>query len=151
MTQLKDNRNCILCLLLNIVTFGIYSLYLFSVVARDTNVACADDGKKTSGLLKIIIFSLLTFGIYAVVWQCLVISRWDQYVTFRGDKPALSVVLHVVLNIVLSAFLIPIIIDFVLFVKGFNQVCFLHNRVANAPVSTSPTKNPPPPVTPYKW
>lgn len=151
MIQLKDNRNWALCLLLNIVTFGIYSLYLFHNVARDTNVACADDGKNTSGIVKLIIFSLLTFGIYAIVWQCLVVGRWDGYITFKGDKPILSVVLHVVLGIVLGGFLLPYLIDFVLFVKTLNQVCFLHNKTGNVPVSTSPTKNAPPPVTPFKW
>ena len=151
MTRLRDDRNWLLCLCLNIVTFGIYSLYLFHTAAHDTNVACEDDGKKTAGIVKFVVFSIFTFGIYAIVWQCFIVSRWDQYITFKGDKPILSVVLHVALGIILGGFVIPYFIDFVLFVKTLNQVCFLHNKTGNTAVSTSVTKNAPPPVTPYKW
>lgn len=49
--MLPTNRGFWLAWLLSIVTFGIYPLYLVHAFAKETNIACAGDGKKTTGLL----------------------------------------------------------------------------------------------------
>lgn len=151
---MKTNRNPIVCMLLNFVTLGIYSLILNNSIAKDTNVICAEDGKTTAGIGKYIIFSLLTFGIYSIIWQVKVLGRWESYVLARNDKPKLSVILHVVLAILLSASGIAILIDFYLYVKGYNQVCELYNlkgTKAGSEPSGIATKNPTPEATPFTW
>ena len=55
-------------ILLSIITFGIYGLYWIYRLARDVNLICAGDGKKTSGLLVYFLLSLITLGIYGIVW-----------------------------------------------------------------------------------
>ncbi len=47
--MLTTNRNFFLVLLLSIVTFGIYPLYLVHCFSKETNTACAADGKSTTG------------------------------------------------------------------------------------------------------
>jgi len=37
-------------------------------LAKDVNAICEGDGKKTSGLLKYFLLSLITIGIYSIVW-----------------------------------------------------------------------------------
>lgn len=68
MNMLKTNRSLLGYILLNIVTLGIYSLFFFHGIARDMNIACQGDGKKTGGLLAFIFLSAITCGIYSFVW-----------------------------------------------------------------------------------
>lgn len=37
-------------------------------MAQDANVVCANDGKKTAGLVAFILLSFVTCGIYAWIW-----------------------------------------------------------------------------------
>ncbi|MDR0585116.1 MAG: DUF4234 domain-containing protein [Treponema sp.] len=55
-------------ILLSIITLGIYSLYWIHKLAKDVNVICEGDGKKTGGLLKYLLLGIITFGIYDFVW-----------------------------------------------------------------------------------
>ena len=75
MNKLTTNRGFWLAWLLSMVTFGFYGWYLIHCFAKETNIACKDDGKNTTGLLLFIIFSLLTFGIYSIVWYYNWINR----------------------------------------------------------------------------
>ena len=68
MQPMKTNRSLLVFILLTIVTFGIYELYFLWKMAQDTNILCADDGKKTPGLLAFILLSAITCGIYAIIW-----------------------------------------------------------------------------------
>ena len=56
-------------ILLSLVTCGIYSFYFVYWIARDINVICQDDGKKTPGLLPYIGLTLITCGIYSYIWD----------------------------------------------------------------------------------
>lgn len=66
--QLKTNRSLLMCILLNIITCGIYSWFFIYALARDMNTACDGDGRHTAGLLKYILLSFITCGIYSWVW-----------------------------------------------------------------------------------
>jgi hypothetical protein len=57
------------------ITFGIYGLWRIYVLARDLNLMCEGDGKKTRGLLVLIFLGLITFGIYDLVWLYMVGDR----------------------------------------------------------------------------
>ena len=45
-----QKRSIGLCIVLSIVTCGIYGYYFLYTMARDTNIACAGDGETTPGL-----------------------------------------------------------------------------------------------------
>ena len=89
--MLPTNRGFWMAWLLSIVTLGIYPLYLIHTFAKETNIACEGVGKKTTGLLLYIIFSILTLGIYSIIWNCQWISRCDSYLMINGRQQKLQV------------------------------------------------------------
>lgn len=88
--KLKTNRGVFKTILLGIVTFGIYYLVLIHAVAKETNIVCNGDGKKTRGLLLLWLFSCLTLGIYCLVWFVKLANRTKAYVEANGGKARIS-------------------------------------------------------------
>ena len=82
--KLRDNRSSLLVILLSIITFGIYGFILVYQLAEDTNEACASDGKNTLGLLAYIILTILTAGIFSIIWWVLIVDRWNAYLQKNG-------------------------------------------------------------------
>lgn len=66
--RMKTDRSLVTYILLSIITCGIYSYYFLYAMARDANVICSADGKKTGGLLAFILLSFITCGFYALYW-----------------------------------------------------------------------------------
>lgn len=142
--ELKQDRNWLVVMLLNIVTIGIYGIYLTHVQIRDTNIACERDGKRTSGLFKLIFLSLITLGIYSIVWDIKIVLRWQRYAEVNSYKPRYSIVLHVILNYVLSLTGICALIGFILKLAAFNQMCEIYNEnnIGHGGYSKKDTFNP---------
>ena len=65
---MKENRSLLLLILLSIFTLGIYALFFWYAYARDMNIVCAGDGRKTRGIIAQVVFSILTLGIYNLIW-----------------------------------------------------------------------------------
>ena len=86
MERLPENRGLLKFILLQIVTLGIYGLYLIHQEAKETNLACREDGQNTRGLLGYLLLGLITVGIYPIVWRCSWIGRCNSYLT-RSNKP----------------------------------------------------------------
>lgn len=97
-------------------------------MARDTNIACSYDGKKTSGVFKYILFSLFTFGIYSIIWEYNILSRWKNQAENNGEQAKLSPNLYLILTILLSFTGISTLIAFYLRIAGLNQMCSLYNE-----------------------
>lgn len=91
MNKLTTNRGFWLTLLLSIVTFGFYTWYLIHAFSKETNIACKDDGKNTSGLIVYILLSIITLGIYSIIWWCMWINRCNQYLVKNGKPEGLQV------------------------------------------------------------
>lgn len=68
--QLPTNRGVIKTILLTIITFGIYSIVLYTKMAEELNITASKyDGKKTMNYcLLAFIVTPFTLGIGAVVW-----------------------------------------------------------------------------------
>ncbi len=75
--QLKTNRGLLKFILLNIITFGIYSIVFYSSISTDVNIVCTKyDGKKTMHYcLLIFIIAPITFGIAGIVWMHKISAR----------------------------------------------------------------------------
>ena len=66
---LKTNRSVWKYIFFGIITLGIYDLVLIHEMARDLNRIGEGDGSKpTAGLLKCILLSCVTLGIYWFIW-----------------------------------------------------------------------------------
>lgn len=74
-SPLKQDRNILVFIILNIITCGIYGLYTIYSLANDVNIACREDGQTTSGLLIFILLSIITCGIYSFYWHYSIANR----------------------------------------------------------------------------
>lgn len=84
--MLPTSRGFWKAFLLTLITAGFYQWYLVYAFAKETNTACAEDGRKTSGLVVFLLLSIITFGIYSIVWYYGWIGRCDSYL-FRHNRP----------------------------------------------------------------
>jgi len=124
MNKLTTNRGFWLTLLLSIVTFGIYYWYLIHAFAKETNIACKGDNKKTSGLLVFILLSLVTFGIYAIVWFCMWINRCNENLRKNNKPEGLQVSTYL-----LTIFLLGPITLGIMYLVVFCKMLYLQNAV----------------------
>ena len=84
--QLKTNRGLVKCILLSIITFGIYGLVFYSKISTDINlIASRHDGKKTMHYcLLTFIVAPITLGIGGIVWCHRISARIGNELTRRG-------------------------------------------------------------------
>lgn len=84
--QLKTNRGLLKCILLSVITLGIYPLVLMSSISTDINlIASRYDGKKTMHFcLLAFIFTGLTLGIAPIVWYHRISARIGNELSRRG-------------------------------------------------------------------
>lgn len=133
MNKLTADRGFWLTLLLSIVTFGIYGMYLIHAYAKETNIACREDGKHTQGLLIYLLLTIITFGIYAIVWMAKLINRRGNYLV-KNNKPQGLQVSTYLLTVFLFGWLTCGIMYFVIFYKDLyqqNAVNSTYNEINN--------------------
>lgn len=73
--QIK-NRSIPMCVILSIVTFGIYGIYWFIMLTDETN-ALAPKNATTSGG-KAFLLTLVTLGIYGIYWNYKLGAKVDE-------------------------------------------------------------------------
>lgn len=110
MNKLTSDRKFWPTLLLTIVTLGFYQWYLIYVFAKETNIACKEDGKKTPSLTTYVLLSFITLGIYAIVWRCMWIKRCNCYLRQNGKPEGLRIPTY--LSIVLGYLLFYVVTIF---------------------------------------
>ena len=121
-------RGIVSLILLSIITFGIYGLYWIYSLAKDVNVICAGDGKKTSGLIKYLLLGIITFGIYDLVWIYMLGDRLQD----NGPKYNLTIKESggtILLWYILGSFIIvgPFIALYII-IKNTNALADEYNR-----------------------
>jgi hypothetical protein len=124
MQKLTTDRGFWLTWLLSIVTLGFYGLYLIYAFAKETNMACADDGKQTRGLLGYILLSIITLGIYSIVWFCQWIGRCNVYLAKHGKPEGLQVSTYL-----LTLFLFGWLTLGIMYIVVFCKQLYLQNAV----------------------
>lgn len=90
--QLRTNRGLLLFIIFNIITLGIYSIFLFSHISEEINlVAQRRDGKHTMHYcLVFFIFSWLTLGILPLVWMTKICNRIGNEQLARTQQRGVS-------------------------------------------------------------
>ena len=89
-------RNVVVCILLSIITCGIYDIYWFICLSDDANTAVGEPG--TSGVMAFL-FSLITCGIYGLFWMYKQGEKIDNAKAKRGMAGGNSGVLYLILAI----------------------------------------------------
>lgn len=88
------NRSIALCIVLSIVTCGIYGLYWMASVANDVNTITNDNG--TSGGM-VILLSIITCNIYYLVWLYNAGKRLDDVRNKNGERTLNQEILYLLL------------------------------------------------------
>lgn len=127
--RLKTNRGLLKYILFDILTLGIYGLVLIHKAAEETNITCAEDGKKTRGFFLFLLFSLLTFGIYSWIWYYNVVERWGGYLRNHGRTPSLSGS-NYLLWLIIGSFLVGIgmFVATHMYLKAWNETNDFYNQ-----------------------
>lgn len=89
-------RNIVVCILLSLVTCGIYVIYWFICLTDEANAAAGEQG--TSGVMALI-FTLITCGIYGFYWMYKQGERIDNAKTKRGMAGGSNGILYLILSI----------------------------------------------------
>ena len=87
--MLKTNRGFWKVFFLDLITLGIYELYLIHKMAQEANLVDMK-GRKVGGLIFFIIFSALTAGIYCLYWNYKVCEKFANNVRSAGQTPRLT-------------------------------------------------------------
>ncbi len=84
--NMKTNRSMVLFYVFTFLTFGIYSLYFFSVLGSDVNFICEKrDGKRQMNyLIAIWLLGSITLGIVPLVWHTTLAERIGMEAKSRG-------------------------------------------------------------------
>ncbi len=93
-----QSRNIGICILLSIITCGIYSLVWFYNLVSDLNTACPAPDDMPAGT--VLLLDIITCGIYGAVWFYKAGEKVDRLKTFNGEPPSHSAVLYLVLSLV---------------------------------------------------
>lgn len=91
-----EKRNIAVCIILSIVTCGIYGIYWFIKLNDDTNTASRTYG--TSGGMAFL-FTLITCGIYGIYWAYKQGEKIDAAKNSRGIPSSNSGILYLILSI----------------------------------------------------
>ena len=92
-----QNRNIVTCIILSIITCGIYGIYWFIVMTDD--VARVNQDPDMSGV-KAFIFSLITCGIYYIYWN----YKMGKSITEAGTKNGKTITDNSLIYLLLSIF-----------------------------------------------
>lgn len=93
-----QQRNIALCIVLSIVTCGIYGIYWFICLTNDANTVC-DDAERTSGGVAFLL-TLVTCGIYGLYWAYKQGEKLDIAKTNRGLAAKNSGVIYLILCVI---------------------------------------------------
>ena len=91
-------KNIVTCILLTIITCGIYGLYWYYTLTEDTN-KLSNEPNPTSGGMAILL-SIVTCGIYTYYWMYKKGEIIDNYYMSRGQQSPNNSVIYLVLTIV---------------------------------------------------
>ena len=91
-----QQRNIALCVILSLVTCGLYGLYWFVCMTDDTNTVANEEG--TSGVLALIL-TIVTCGIYGLYWAYKCGDKLDKAKVDRGMPASNGGVLYLILYI----------------------------------------------------
>ncbi|MCR5202315.1 MAG: DUF4234 domain-containing protein [Lachnospiraceae bacterium] len=102
-------RNIAVCIILTIVTCGIYGLYWEYCIVEDVNTMTGDS--QFSGIV-VILLSIVTAGIFLMYWMYVTGKKLDDMIGDNGNRA--------VIYLVLAIFELSII-DFCLLQNEINQ------------------------------
>ncbi len=94
---MKEQRSVGTCIVLSIVTCGIYALYWYACLSREVNEV--SDGPRTADGGMVVLLQLVTCGIYGVYWSYKAGERIDAERMAAGAPYGYLAVIYMLLSI----------------------------------------------------
>ncbi len=94
---MKEQRSVGMCIVLSIVTCGIYALYWYACLSRDVNEI--SDGPRTADGGMAILLEIVTCGIYGIYWSYKAGERIDAERTAAGAPYGNLAIVYLLLSI----------------------------------------------------
>ncbi|MCR4589927.1 MAG: DUF4234 domain-containing protein [Lachnospiraceae bacterium] len=91
------SRNIVVCIILSIITCGIYCIYWMYVLNEEINSLSGEENATGGGM--VILFSIITCGIYTLYWYYKMGERVDGMKANMGTPSSSSHILYLVLGI----------------------------------------------------
>lgn len=93
---MTTKRNIALCIILTIVTCGIYGLYWFVCITNEANVVSDHASDGTSGGVALIL-SIITCNIYGLYWAYKQGEKLDEAKTAKGIPSSNTGIMYLIL------------------------------------------------------
>lgn len=141
--MIQEDRALWKYIVFGILTCGIYTYYFIYKMAMDVNKMCADDGKKTSGLIPFILLSFLTCGIYAYFWYYSLGNRLQANAPRYGlnfQENGTTVLLWCIFGLLLCGF--GALVGIHILIKNTNEMAKAYNRLQNGQTPYTPDNQP---------
>ncbi len=122
-------------LLFAIPTLMLYPFYVVELVSQSINIACRKDGKRTWGLLPFLVFSVITLGIFPLVWHCKIINRMKEYCDKHGIRHRISRRYYLCWSLIGFPILIGPFVALARFFAAFGDVARHFNAAHTFPLS----------------
>ena len=88
------NRNVAICIILTLITCGIYGLYWFVCLTNDVNTI--SKRIDTSGGVALLL-TIITCGIYGLYWAYQLGSKLDEAAAIHGEQQNHNAILYLIL------------------------------------------------------
>lgn len=96
---MTTQRNIAMCIILSLVTCGIYGLYWFICLTDDANsVAVSSDDVTASGVMSLLLV-IVTCGIYQLYWAYKMGEKLDNAKSAKGMSSNNGSILYLLLSI----------------------------------------------------
>ena len=93
-----QKRSIGMCIVLSIITCGIYGLYWFVVLTDDANRMTEDAQNETSGGMALL-FKIITCNIYGLYWMYKQGDKIDRIKNSRGIPSSNTGILYLILSL----------------------------------------------------
>ena len=92
-----ERRNIAVCIVLTLVTCGIYGIYWIVCLTNDVNTVSGDVNGTSGGM--VVLLTIVTCGIYGIYWAYKQVEKLDFTKNNRGIPSSNSGVLYLILQI----------------------------------------------------
>ena len=97
---LPCNRKAWVMFLLNLVTLGIYGIVIWFAMGKETNISCSNDGKHTKGFWATLGLSIITLGIYFIIWVIQWMKRESDFLHARKESAIITGGVYIFVTII---------------------------------------------------
>ncbi len=96
-SEFMQQRSIPLCIILSIITCGIYGIYWFVMITNETNAVTGHQGDTSGGVA--FLLTIVTCNIYGLYWAYKMGDKLDNARTQRGIAPGSFPILFLILNL----------------------------------------------------